>query len=430
MNMGASGMDIYRECMDYFSHRGFRRALQEIRRKYWSLGRFGGLVVLSHPTDAEVEVLSRFLREDFSHRHPLRFHVKKFERELQNTRFEGISLEDILEGVLKEKLVTRQEARQKLEEERKAFFSELMERVQDSRVWGWIREIQSSPLEYRSIFERMDEKEGLLDDLTLVCRGLLHLPQSPRISLPVFAARISSDPHFFDLDRDTGRYFLKALAFLKQRPLPQDAEGRAELLYEHGILIDEFSNFVLTNGLLAWNGGDLHPVWKAAWEARYPLTVSLNNLNGVDRMDSPTKSVLVVENPSVFAALIEKRKGIPCICVSGQPNIAVFVVLSALYESGCNIFYSGDFDPEGLLIADKLLKRFPRMELCAMDVSDYKKSCSNVLLDDKRLHKLKGIEHPRLKALAQAMMEEKRAGYQETILQDILQAIESWTNSL
>jgi hypothetical protein len=40
-----------------------------------------------------------------------------------------------------------------------------------------------------------------------------------------------------------------------------------------------------------------------------------------------------------------------------------------------------------------------------------------------RLHKLKGIKDIRLKPLAQAMMDEKRAGYQETILQDILRAI-------
>ena len=62
------------------------------------------------------------------------------------------------------------------------------------------------------------------------------------------------------------------------------------------------------------------------------------------------------------------------IMTSGIPNISLYTLLQKLDESSVKIYYNGDFDPEGLLIAEKLKLRFPSVEMMCYDVIDYNKS--------------------------------------------------------
>ena len=65
------------------------------------------------------------------------------------------------------------------------------------------------------------------------------------------------------------------------------------------------------------------------------------------------QKILIVENPSVFAMLCGKEE-YSCMCMNGQPRLASLMLLDLLAESGTTVYYSGDLDPEGLLIAQKL----------------------------------------------------------------------------
>ena len=41
-------------------------------------------------------------------------------------------------------------------------------------------------------------------------------------------------------------------------------------------------------------------------------------------------------------------------CMNGQPRLTGLMLLDLLEKSGTTIYYSGDLDPEGILIAQKL----------------------------------------------------------------------------
>ena len=41
-------------------------------------------------------------------------------------------------------------------------------------------------------------------------------------------------------------------------------------------------------------------------------------------------------------------------CTYGQVRLSGIILLNLLIESGLKIYYSGDLDPEGIQIADKL----------------------------------------------------------------------------
>lgn len=41
-------------------------------------------------------------------------------------------------------------------------------------------------------------------------------------------------------------------------------------------------------------------------------------------------------------------------CMNGQPRLAGLMVLDLFEKSGIRVYYAGDLDPEGILIAQKL----------------------------------------------------------------------------
>jgi hypothetical protein len=65
--------------------------------------------------------------------------------------------------------------------------------------------------------------------------------------------------------------------------------------------------------------------------------------------------------------------------------------MDMLAAEGTIIYYSGDFDPEGLLIADRLCARYgEQLRLWRYTPQDYEKAISAKVLNVVRLKKLNG----------------------------------------
>ena len=64
----------------------------------------------------------------------------------------------------------------------------------------------------------------------------------------------------------------------------------------------------------------------------------------------------MVENPSVFALLARGKRTV--VCGNGQPRLALLQLLELMGQAKIHVFYAGDLDPEGLLIAQNLKKRY------------------------------------------------------------------------
>ncbi len=89
------------------------------------------------------------------------------------------------------------------------------------------------------------------------------------------------------------------------------------------------------------------------FNAYEPLQVSLWNLSKVDKIISKRNKVFVFENPTVFSEVLYRssKEKPSIICTYGQVKLASLILLDNLVENGTHIYYSGDFDPEGLIIA-------------------------------------------------------------------------------
>jgi hypothetical protein len=112
------------------------------------------------------------------------------------------------------------------------------------------------------------------------------------------------------------------------------------------------------------------------------------------------------------------------ICTNGQFRYAVWLLLERIPDDGISLYYSGDFDPEGLLMADTLKRRYgEKLQLLGMTIDHYSASKPAAEIDEKRMQKLKRIQSGELRGLADLMAEKKFAGYQEGILEELLDEI-------
>ena len=108
-----------------------------------------------------------------------------------------------------------------------------------------------------------------------------------------------------------------------------------------------------------------------------------------------------------------------CMCMNGQPRLAGLMILDLLAESGTTIYYSGDLDPEGILIAQKLEDYYKgKFYFWHMDVEDYEKCRSEETISDRRMKILDKITDARLIPVVNQIRKYKTAGYQEMVFSD------------
>ena len=112
----------------------------------------------------------------------------------------------------------------------------------------------------------------------------------------------------------------------------------------------------------------------------------------------------------------EKNTRRAYMCMNGQPRLAGLMVLELLAKSGTKVYYAGDLDPEGLLIAQKLSQYYKGVfYYWHMTEEDYHMCRSKEALSERRIGMLQKITDPRLLPVARAIAEYGMAGYQEKI---------------
>ncbi|WHH59493.1 TIGR02679 family protein [Petroclostridium sp. X23] len=412
------------KCILYFkAHEGFQRVFSKMKDKYKSLGTIGGTIQVTNLSEKEKDALSGFLRKDYTKQKSAIIKVDTFQKALERTRFAGLKLEDILEKYFESQLLSNKETANMYLERRDLFFNSIIKRYEDTPAARWLDNNYREKCGcYVILVKRYDlGREKVLKDIDITCKAINRLPleKKKKIPLAVFAAEISKNPHQFDENTDCGQLFQYALMHRLNIKKPQNAEEKAELFFQAGILKDEISNFTVCCGLKAYKENSVHEGWGGYYNNKEPMQVSLINLTSITRIISPTGKIFVFENPSVFSEVYYRCKEYypPMLCSYGQVKIASLVLLDMLVKEGTIIFYSGDFDPEGLLIADRLKQRYKaQLVLWRYDKDSYLKSRSHQIINSARLNKMRNIKDEQLQAMAAILKDETHAGYQEMMI--------------
>lgn len=427
--------ELLNECVTYFKqNKGFDRVFQQIRDKYKSLGTMGGTVRIANLTSHEKEALTGFLKKDYLNKESAVIHIKSFQRALEKTKFMDISFDDVLNSYFMEEIQSNRYVREQYELKRTHFFCTCGEAFKDTPASKWLEHVISTGKNaYKTLVRRYDvDAQKLKIELDAVCRAFNHLPYrlGEKQSLPIFATKITRDPHAFDIDSPCGQLMLYSISFLLGIQVPAHAQERAEALYQVGIMVDEISNFVLCAGLNGYRKKELHPGWDGFNKACEPVHASLINLSKLETIRSSSGTVYVVENPSVFLTILDCNvsRSVPLVCTYGNLKLACFVLLDMLAKEGTQIFYSGDFDPEGLMIADALKNRYKdQLTLWRYTKQDYLSAISNKPMSSSRIKKLDSIKDENLKSLSLEIKHKMKAGYQEMMIDKLVEDIKSWS---
>lgn len=410
-------------CVAYFKSRpAFSRILELLLRKFKTYGRPAGQICLSDATEAEYEAAHDFFGRAFAA--PLHFKVKTFDEALQQTKFQGVTLKDLLEVYFGITIQTKKELQVLAEYDFSQMLARVSSEARSKACRDWLSSLSGKndgvPLLRKSMADGSAEPA-----LRQACRGIDWLETHPNnsVRLAVLSAHATSDPHALDGNRLSGKLFLHALAFCRECAFPSDAEERDLLYYNGGVLCDSISSSVTQIGLILCGEHGEHPAFHAFRARHESCTLTLMNLGVLSYGSSPSGRAYLVENQMVFAQLCDQSKRFhsPLICTSGQPQVAVLRLLDLLASSGTQLYYSGDFDAEGLAIAARLMARFPALlHPWHMEIEDYMRARSEIKLSESRLQLLQGMTVPELIPTTSAIFTQKCAGYQELLLPFLL----------
>lgn len=419
--------------LTYFQQSGFERLFEGFKERYISLGHIGGTVVLSPLKSEEKEVLEGFLQIDCHKRKSLTVSVERMNRALKKTKFSEFTLEELVKVYFSGNLVSKKAQKKQENEKRKQRFQKLLAGYTDTRAGRWLLHIldtKEMPYNMLKQDERKDEK-WLECHIPYLLQALEQLPvrNGEIVRLPVFASKITGDPHYFDEGNRMFRYLLYGICEICHIPYPseQRAEQKAEVLYQAGLLKDEISNSVTCMGIRGvLKGGRYHRGMEGFYAENEMMQLNLYHLGQLTRVETEEKDVYVVENPAIFQMMTErqnaskekqKNKKIAIVCANGQLRLAVLVLLDLIVKAGCTLWYAGDFDPEGLEIAQKLKDRYgEQLMLWHYEKEDYERAKSkNNIISEKRKKKLEKLSDPVLVRMKAWILESGVAGYQENI---------------
>lgn len=427
------------ECLAYFKARPiYGKLFLKIREKYMSLGHLGGKVILTGLSQEDKQQLGGFFRKDYTDNNSVTISAVFMEKALADSKFSDFSWEEILTAYFEESLIARKELERQRQKARKAYFDGILGQYDMEPGKSWLQGVLAERGEgYQLLMQQYRENpEHLGRILGQVLYSIQEIPFwrfgssfTDRELLAVFAARTTGDPHYYDEGTMAERLLT---AFLK------DAFGEAgdiglsgverknHLLYKAGLLKDDLSNDTLAYGVhAAYHDGKTHEGIEGFCQCGEPVRITLSTLGKLGRIWPGTRDnrVYVVENPAVFSILVKKYPCCTAICGNGQPRLATLILMDML-QKHCVFLYAGDFDPEGLLIAQRLKERYgEKLHLWNYRVEWYEKYLSKVILDETRLKKLERIYVRELLEMKKAILREKRAAYQEALVGELLAGV-------
>ncbi len=414
------------ECANYFkSDKSYRRILEEIRKKYKSLGKVSGTVSILKASNEECEALTRFTGVYFQPP-TIKFNMKLFSKSLLESKYSEVTVKELIEAYFEEELASNKEDKNNTINEINNFFDSLICTNLDKNSIKWLNEMKiNRTYGYRLIMtEYSSNKENASFILEFICKAVEFLIlNKEKYRLALFSAQITADPHFFDINQIGGKLLLRALAYIRGIKTPSNAEEISQLYYEFNILSDDISSFTAVYGLIIYNyDGEENKAYKYFREKKEPYLITMSNLSGIKNIEVAKNKVYIVENQGVFSQLCTMifDKDVSIICTSGQLKTASLVLLDMIYKSGADMYYSGDFDPEGLYIAEKLFLRYKdKLKIWHMSRQDYLELEKTIEISEKRMSLLEKLNSEILLETAHEIKKYKKAAYQELLIQKL-----------
>lgn len=411
---------LHNDCAAYLKSHETSRIMKGLLDKYKSYGAVMGTLSLSKPTANESLFLQGLLKKKVTAGITIRISLKSFEEAFSGTIYEGISLPTLLEVYFDRPIESKRESTNKAYMEKQNFVMRLRQKLENQRgaydLNIWISEALFNP-QHRaySLMNGLYQADSVnLEALLLDLESLLHCIEEHEggIGIPMAAGIATGNPHALDRGMPLRKLLIYFTSECRGLDVPITLHETDAFLEQLNLNVDETQRLVLTYGLDAYDALGLAYGWQSFYDRNEPLSITPQNLRKVMSLKAVTEKVWCYENPSTFFRSVQKSPKNAAICISGQPNLVVYKVLDKLAETH-QLIYSGDFDPEGLLIANRLKNRYAHLDLSFFSESNYIQALSNETVSETRLKQLDQLSDATLKIIATLLRRYKRAGYEE-----------------
>ena len=402
-------------------NKGLDRVMKLLLEKFERYGEGKGKITLNNASREECEALNAFLTpKKFYHPPEISFKISDFEKAVADSRYSEVSLKELLEEYFHKSIIKNSDKKQAEQAEIQDFF----EPFKDVE---WLADMLSKKNGgYKLILNEYktdrSKAESMIQNVIKAVDSRFEKDFSP-VKLSVLSAEITGNSHYFDFENPSGKLLLNAIAFYAEEETVTD---KYKLYDFFGIEIKNMMSTAAVCGIDFFDiSGKKHEGFAFFADKKEPLLVTDVNLSGLFTAQSKNKIVFIVENPSVFTELVCTVSETNCglVCTFGQIKSVGYRLIDMLVKGGCEMFYAGDFDPEGLLIAENLMKRYDKIKAWRMSCTDYAgiaKSCD--IINQRRLNILDRIEI--LKETAVKIKDIKQAAYQELLIKVMAEDIE------
>ena len=415
------------KCAFYLRKKDVYRFMLGARKRYESYGRITGTVTVKNATDSEKTDMSGILARMISGT-DIRVSLKEFVTALQETSFGKVDFSEVMNCYFEEVIQT---AKEKAEGKKKAdedFYKTLEDVLKkkraDSYEYDWLnRMIHEKDSGYRILAKlRKENEEEALKLFSRISDGISRVikEETTGEEIAVFASSISGNPHFLDRGSDGANLFVSFLCFFFDTEFPKDTVSWYELFETAGLIKDEIAGSTAIYNLHLIRNTGMDKASEGSYSYQEPFMLTAGTLKNITSVQAENNCAYVVENEMVFTSLLKeiKDKKVTLICTSGQLSVTAQLLIQKMAENGIRISYSGDLDPEGISICERLYEKYPDSIIpWHMDKTSYHTCMSDEEISENRLSLLKSVQHPILKSTAEEMRLHKRAGYQENILE-------------
>lgn len=413
------------EFCQYLSDNEFSEFMQLWKKQYEKYGTCKESIDLVLD-DSNRECISGLMGKDYYGVDCVHITFRQLQKAILNTKYENCDFNEVLKMYFNQRVLTNKYRQEQEQMRVQNIFKQFFKQEGKSRQWIYNTYTNRDSVYIRIVQASKENEQKCINTVCVVMKALNHLPmwENKKENISLFASYHTKNPHAFD--KNTFAYYLMmhGIVYFLKVDFPKTNLEQNEILYRAGLYQDGISNYCSVARLQAFNENNQpHLGWAGFYDSYEALNVNMDNLLHIHFITCCDR-VYIVENPSVFQALLKKIKKekiekIGLVCTNGQLNYSAYLLLDILVNSNVEIYYSGDMDPEGLLIADKIKQRYPSTKLWCYDVRQYEISKSKEQATDQRMHMLDALKDEALIRIGKCISENKnRVGYQENMIEE------------
>ena len=413
------------EFCQYLFDNEFSEFMNLWKKQYEKYGTCKGSIDLIL-NDSNRECMSGLMGKDYYGMDCAHITFRQLQKAILNTKYENCDFNEVLKMYFNQDVLTNKNRQEQEQMRVQNIFKHFLE--QEGKSQQWIHHIYT---DHDSVYIRIvqaskENEQKCINTVHVVMEALNQLPmwQDKKENISIFASYHTKNPHAFDKNTFTYYLLMHGIVYFIKVDFPKTNLEQNEILYRAGLYQDGISNYCSIARLQALNENNRpHLGWTGFYDSYEALNVNMDNLLHI-RSIVCCDRVYVVENPAVFQALLkmikkEKIEKIGLVCTNGQLNYSAYLLLDIMVSSNVETYYSGDMDPEGLLIADKIKQRYPSIKLWCYDVRHYEISKSKEQATDQRMHMLDALKDETLIRIGKCICKNKnRVGYQENMIEE------------